>query len=186
MSCLEQVLPWRTEDNLRRSTSSNPQENYQNTTASSLFCKTANDQVISKSDAASETNGWQHLTASNKDFQVLLWTMAIQVLLSEILKDDFKFNFNQANNKWPLWTFFLNSTWKICRAYSTYFAIWIITTENLGPLHNSFIEHIDCVSTDTALLDVMYVEIEDRSSDRNKHKHTQHNYTSRQVVSPQI
>jgi len=44
----------------------------------------------------------------------------------------------------------------------------------------------DCVSTDTALLDVMYVEIEDRSSDRNKHKHTRHNYTSRQVVSPQI
>jgi hypothetical protein len=42
----------------------------------------------------------------------------------------------------------------------------------------------DCVSTDTALLDVMYVEIEDRSSDRNKHKHTQHNYTSRQVVFP--
>jgi hypothetical protein len=44
----------------------------------------------------------------------------------------------------------------------------------------------DCVSTDTALLDVMYVEIEDRSSNRNKHKHTRHNYTSRQVVSPQI
>ena len=44
----------------------------------------------------------------------------------------------------------------------------------------------DCVSTDTALLDVMHVEIEDRSSDRNKHKHTRHNYTSRQVVSPQI
>jgi len=53
---------WRNEENLRRSTSSNPQENYQNTTASSLFCKTANDQVISKSDAASVTNGWQHPT----------------------------------------------------------------------------------------------------------------------------
>ncbi len=39
---------WRNEENLQRSTSSNPQVNYQNTTASSLFCKTANDQVISK------------------------------------------------------------------------------------------------------------------------------------------
>ena len=45
--CLE-VLPWSQEQNPRRLTSSNPQENYQHTTASSLFCKKANDQVISK------------------------------------------------------------------------------------------------------------------------------------------
>ena len=60
---------WRNEENLRRSTSSNPQENYQNTTASSLFCKTANDQVISKLDADSVTNGWRHPTASHTLFR---------------------------------------------------------------------------------------------------------------------
>ena len=53
---------WRNEENLRRSTSSNPQENYQNTTASSLFCKTANDPSNFQTDAASVTNGWQHPT----------------------------------------------------------------------------------------------------------------------------
>ncbi len=55
--------------NLRRSTSSNPQENYQNTTASSLFCKTANDQVISKSDDDSVINGWRHPIASHTLFR---------------------------------------------------------------------------------------------------------------------
>jgi hypothetical protein len=35
------------EQDTRRSTSSNPQENYQNTTALSLFCKKANDHVTS-------------------------------------------------------------------------------------------------------------------------------------------
>ncbi len=43
----------------------------------------------------------------------------------------------------------------------------------------------DCVSIDTALLDIMYVEIEDRSSDRNKRKHKRLNYTSSQVCPPQ-
>ena len=62
---------WRNEENLRRSTSSNPQENYQNTTASSLFCKTANDQVISKSDADPVTNGWQHPTKLFKFYSEL-------------------------------------------------------------------------------------------------------------------
>jgi hypothetical protein len=72
-------------------------------------------------------------------------------------------------------------------AYSTYFATWIKPRKSLAhsiTLSLNYIFH-DCVSTDTALLDVMYVEIEDRSSDQNKHKHTRHNYTSRQVVSPQ-
>jgi hypothetical protein len=41
----------------------------------------------------------------------------------------------------------------------------------------------DCVLIDTALLDVMHVEIEDRSSDQNKQKHTRHNYTRRKVFS---
>jgi hypothetical protein len=34
-----------------------------------LFCKIANDQVISKSDANSETNGWQHPIASHTPFR---------------------------------------------------------------------------------------------------------------------
>jgi hypothetical protein len=57
------------------------------------------------------------------NLQVLLWTE--QTPHSEILKDDFQSTLNQAIHKWPLWTFFLNFTWKICRVYSTYFVIWI-------------------------------------------------------------
>ncbi len=90
----------RNEDDLRRSTSSNPQENYQNTTASSLFCKTANDQVISQSDAASVTNGWQHPTASkrysgstlnqtNPNFQKSLKMISNFTLTKQITNDHF-------------------------------------------------------------------------------------------------
>ncbi len=63
MPCLEQIqeihlrhhlmdlngsTDWRNEETYEDLQVQNPQENYQNTTASSLFCKTANDQVISK------------------------------------------------------------------------------------------------------------------------------------------
>ncbi len=103
MPCLEQIqethlrnqkhlmdldcsTDWRNKENLRRSTSSNPQENYQNTTASSLFCKTANDQVISKLDAVSVTNSWQHPTKLFKFY----FELQHPTPFSEILKDDFK------------------------------------------------------------------------------------------------
>ncbi len=169
----------------RRSTSSHPQENYPNTTASSLLCKKANDHIISLKRMLLQQQTVDSIHQTN--LQALLWTK--QTHRSEILKDDFKSTFNQAIYKWPLWTFFLNFTCKICRAYSAYFVIWIKTTAPTMAysitLSLNYNFH-DCVSIDTALLDVMYVEIEDRSSDINKHKHTRHNYTSRHVVSPQI
>ena len=145
----------RNEENLRRSTSSNPQENYQNTTASSLFCKTANDQVISKSDAASVTNDWQHPTKLFKFY----FELQHPTPFSEILKDDFKLNFNQANYKWPLWTFFKISLEKYVETIPHILPYGLKPRKTLAhsiTLSLNYIFH-DCVLTDTALLDVMYV-----------------------------
>ncbi len=47
MPCLVKTCLDIKKQNPRRSTSSHPQENYPNTTASSLLCKKANDHVIS-------------------------------------------------------------------------------------------------------------------------------------------
>jgi hypothetical protein len=149
-----------------------------------LFCKTANDQVISKQMLL------QQQTADSilQNFSSSTLILQHPTLFSEILKDDFKLNFNQANYKWPLWTFFKISLEKYVETIPHILPNGLKPRKTLAhsiTLSLNYIFH-DCVSTDTALLDVMYVEIEDRSSDRNKHNHTRHNYKSRQVVSPQI
>ena len=160
------VLPQSQEQNPKRSTSSNTQENYQNTTASSLFCKKANDQVISPHKFFKF-----NFELSKHPFQKSSKMISNQILTKQFTNDHFGH-------------FSLNFTWGICWSYSTYSATWINPRKYMVPsIVLSFNLNVhDCVWTDTALLDVLHVETEDRSSYWNKPKHTQHNYTSRQVV----